>query len=153
MREKHTSRKLRVALLQGSFTVGALQPARLAMREKHTSRKLRVALLQDSFIVGALQPARLAMREKHTSRKLRVALLQDSFTVGALQPARLAMREKGQSPDFRLASINWSRSPSRTACVLRVSTLVRRSLIRASSRTYERIWLPQPISALLSSSA
>ncbi|MNQ50011.1 hypothetical protein D3C85_639370 [compost metagenome] len=38
-------------------------------------------------------------------------------------------------PDFRLASINLSKSPSSTDWVLRVSTPVRRSLIRESSST------------------
>ena len=37
--------------------------------------------------------------------------------------------------------------------VFDVSTLVRRSFTRWSSSTYERIWLPQPISDLLSSIA
>src|SRR3569623_183048 len=51
-----------------------------------------------------------------------------------------------------LASMIGSRSPSNTAWGLPVSTPVRRSLMRDWSSTYERIWLPQPMSALLSSS-
>ena len=39
------------------------------------------------------------------------------------------------NPFLRDASINLSKSPSKTAWVLRVSTCVRRSLIRASSKT------------------
>ena len=46
-----------------------------------------------------------------------------------------------------------SRSPSSTACVLPISTLVRKSLMRDWSSTYERIWCPQPISVLVSSIA
>src|SRR5262245_61715667 len=56
------------------------------------------------------------------------------------------------SPCLRLASRNGSRSPSSTAVVLPISTLVRRSLMRDWSSTYERIWLPQLTSDLESSS-
>ena len=45
-----------------------------------------------------------------------------------------------------------SRSPSRTARVLLISTFVRRSFTRLWSSTYERIWWPQPTSVLLDSS-
>src|SRR5262245_45836881 len=43
------------------------------------------------------------------------------------------------TPCFRLAVMKSSRSPSRTACVLPISTPVRRSLMRDWSSTYERI--------------
>ncbi len=43
-------------------------------------------------------------------------------------------------PCLRLAAMNWSRSPSSTFWVAEVSTLVRRSLMRLWSSTYERIW-------------
>src|SRR2546425_4065583 len=43
------------------------------------------------------------------------------------------------TPCFRLAAMKSSRSPSSTACVLPTSTLVRRSLMRDWSSTYERI--------------
>ena len=46
------------------------------------------------------------------------------------------------------AGMNSSRSPSSTERVLLISTLVRRSLMRELSSTYERIWWPQPISDL-----
>ena len=39
------------------------------------------------------------------------------------------------TPCFRLASMSWSRSPSSTFCVLLISTLVRRSLMRLWSST------------------
>src|SRR6056300_553561 len=51
------------------------------------------------------------------------------------------------NPCFKLASINGSKAPSRTACVLDDSTPVLKSLIRLESRTYDRICLPHPISA------
>src|SRR5713101_5579216 len=57
------------------------------------------------------------------------------------------------TPCFRLAVMKSSRSPSSTAWVLPTSTPVRRSLMRDWSSTYERIWWPQPMSVLESSSA
>src|SRR5262249_40289583 len=44
------------------------------------------------------------------------------------------------TPCFGLAVMNPSRSPSNTAWVLPTSMLVRRSLMRDWSSTYERIW-------------
>src|SRR5207253_3840651 len=58
----------------------------------------------------------------------------------------------GHTPCFRLAVMKSSRSPSSTPCVLPISTPVLRSLMRDWSRTYERIWCPQPMSVLESSS-
>ncbi len=49
--------------------------------------------------------------------------------------------------------MNWSRSPSSTFWVAEVSTLVRRSLMRLWSSTYERIWWPQPTSVFVASRA
>ena len=49
------------------------------------------------------------------------------------------LKYKNYKPAFKLASINLSKSPSRTDWVLRVSTPVRKSLMRESSSTYERI--------------
>ena len=42
----------------------------------------------------------------------------------------LLLRHRSYTPAFRLASMNRSRSPSRTACVLPISMPVRRSFIR-----------------------
>src|SRR6218665_1900271 len=55
-------------------------------------------------------------------------------------------------PCLSAASRKASRSPSSTFCVADISTWVRRSLMRLLSRTYLRIWGPQPTSVLLSSS-
>src|SRR5690606_33557274 len=61
-------------------------------------------------------------------------------------------RPGNHTPCFRLAWMKVSRSPSRTFWVLAISTLVRGSLMRLWSSTYERIWWPQPTSVLESSS-
>src|SRR5262249_55238274 len=56
------------------------------------------------------------------------------------------------TPCLRLALMNSSRSPSSTRWVSRLSTPVRRSLMRDWSSTYERIWWPHSMSVLAEAS-
>src|SRR5258706_14946274 len=82
--------------------------------------------------------------------KFRAALGDDLVLVGLVR--LLFLVAHCQPPCFGLAVMKSSRSPSSTPWVLPISIPVRRSLMRDWSRTYERIWWPQPMSVLESSS-
>src|SRR5207237_1411060 len=100
-------------------------------------------------VVGALEVVRIRI----TLRAQRFQLLAP-FCDHLVRVEQGSVRfVHGHSPCLRLAVMKSSRSPSSTDVVLSISILVRRSLISDWSSTYERIWWPQPMSVLLSSSA
>ena len=90
---------------------------------------LGMARVQLGGAIGADEIVRVGRAALAQARELGTALGHDRMD--RLDVARVRFGHgTGHTPCFRLALMNSSRSPSSTDCVLPISTLVRRSLIR-----------------------
>ncbi|EXI72116.1 MAG: hypothetical protein AW07_03392 [Candidatus Accumulibacter sp. SK-11] len=127
-----------VELVDLAGGVLAREIVRVGLAELAQFRELGAAFGDDVVFVLRRDCGRVVLRLVELGHGVRLSRDQWN-TVQVAAPALPARRGRpggtAQTPCLRLASMNWSRSPSSTPCVLPTSTLVRRSLIRDWSRT------------------